>query len=316
MQLPAELGIVVVNRGVPDLLELNLVGIGRRARAGRVVVVDNFSGLANREATTALCAREGWTLLAPGLDLGFGAAVNAGVRLLRSHGCDRLLILSPDVRIDEPGVLALAQGCSADPQRILSPRIVDPDGSVWFGGGAVDLRRGRARMDADADSSAPGGWLSGACLMVHASLWDWLDGCDEGHFRSWADVDLSWRCVAAGGSLTVVGDVTAVRSAGSFPAAGEVSPLDVYSACRSRLSFAARHLGRRQIVNWLLSSPGYAVSMLGGGRHRLRAGQPGALLVAAVRGTTAGARLALRTIGADVDGAGRGRVHAEQSAAG
>lgn len=315
MPLPAELGIVVVNRGVPDLLELNLVAIGRRARAGRVVVVDNFTGLANREATTALCAREGWTLLAPGLDLGFGAAVNAGVRLLRSHGCDRLLILSPDVRIDEPGVLALAQGCSADPQRILSPRIVDPDGSLWFGGGAVDIRRGRARTGADADSSAPGGWLSGACLMIHASLWDWLGGCDEGHFRSWADVDLSWRCVAAGGSLTVHRDVTALRSTGTFPAAGELSPLDVYSACRSRLNFAARHLGRRQIVTWLLSSPGYAVSVLGSVRHRARTGQPVALLVAAVRGTTAGAGLAFRTIGADVGRAGRRRMHAEQSTA-
>ncbi|POH68336.1 hypothetical protein C3B59_06500 [Cryobacterium zongtaii] len=316
MPLPAELGIVVVNHGEPDLLELNLVGIGRRARTGRVVVVDNFTGLANREATTVLCAREGWTLIAPGIDLGFGAAVNAGVRLLRSHGCDRLLILSPDVRIDEPGMLTLAQGCAAEPQRILSPRIVGTDGSLWFGGGTVDIRRGRALMADDADSSAPGGWLSGACLMIHASLWDWLDGCDEGHFRSWEDVDLSWRCVAAGGCLAVHSDVTAVRSTRSFPVAGEVSPLDVYSACRSRLTFAARHLGRRHIVQWLLASPGYAVSVLRNGSHRSRTGRPGALLVAAVRGTAAGAGSALRTIGADRRGTGGRRVNAEQTAAG
>jgi GT2 family glycosyltransferase len=95
MLLPADLGIVVVNHGHPDLLERNLLAIGRQASAGRVVVVDNCTGLAQREATTAVCRREGWLLIAPGLDLGFAAAVNAGVRLLRSRGCHRLLILSP-----------------------------------------------------------------------------------------------------------------------------------------------------------------------------------------------------------------------------
>ena len=94
-----EVGIVVVTAGFPDLLEDNLGGLGRSVSSGRIVVVDNFSGLAQRDATTDLCARMGWTLLAPGLDLGFAAAVNAAVRLLRSRGCTLLLVLDPAVRI-------------------------------------------------------------------------------------------------------------------------------------------------------------------------------------------------------------------------
>ena len=292
-----EVGIVVVTAGFPDLLEDNLGGLGRSVSSGRIVVVDNFSGLAQRDATTDLCARMGWTLLAPGLDLGFAAAVNAAVRLLRSRGCTLLLVLDPAVRIDELGVLALAAGCAADPQRILTPRIVGTDGSGWFGGGTVDIRRGRTQTNGDADSSAPAGWLSGACLMIHASLWDWLDGFDETYFRHWEDVDLSWRCVAAGGSLAVRDDVRVVRGAGGSRGGAGSTPLDVYASCRNRLVFAARHLGRWHLLRWLLLSPAYAVEVLrNDGSDPAR--QAGPLVAAAVRGTGAGATLALRSLAA------------------
>ena len=294
--LPSELGIVVVAYGFPDLLEQNLVELGRRVQRGRVVVVDNFSGLAQREATTAICEREGWTLLAPGLDLGFAAAVNAGVRMLRSRGCRLLLVLDPAVRIDEPALLALARDCAANPQRLISPRIMRPDGTLWFGGGTVDIRRGRTLTTRAADSSAPDGWLSGACLMIHAGLWDWLDGFDESYFLQWEDVDLSWRCVAAGGSLAVREDIRVVRGESSGRSPALPSPLRIYSACRNRLAFAARHLSRRHLIRWLLLSPAYAMEVLRSGSHGGPARPRGPLVAAAVRGTVAGVVLAVRML--------------------
>ncbi|MET1045066.1 MAG: hypothetical protein ABWX59_13220 [Microbacteriaceae bacterium] len=301
--LPPDLGIVVVAYGSPDLLARNLVELGRRLPHGRVVVVDNFSGLAAREATTVLCEREGWTLLAPGLDLGFAAAVNAGVRLLRSRGCRLLLMLDPAVRIDAATLVALALDCAANPQRLVSPRIVQPTGTPWFGGGTVDIRRGRTRTGSAADSAAPGGWLSAACLMIHAGLWDWLDGFDESYFLQWEDVDLSWRCVAAGGSLVVREDLTVVRTdSGQAPA--QRSPLQVYSACRNRLAFAARHLSRRHLIRWLLLSPVYAMEVLrsGTGGDAVRSGSPS--LTAALRGTGAGIVLAVRMLTSPPTGTG------------
>ncbi|WP_166787841.1 glycosyltransferase [Cryobacterium adonitolivorans] len=317
--LPAGLGIVVVSYGYPDLLEENLVGLGRRMPRERIVVVDNFSGLAEREATTALCAREGWTVLAPGLNLGFGAAVNAGVRMLRSRGCHLLLVLDPAVRIDEQAVLALTQACAADPQRIFSPRIDLPDGSLWFGGGTVDLRRGRPLGAAAAASAAPAGWVSGACMMIHAGLWDWVGGFDETYFLHWDDIDLSWRCAAAGGSPAVRDDVRAVRGDGGRLCDGS-SPLHVYSACRNRLVFAARHLGRRQLLGWLLFSPGYAADVLRSPNGAGRARHGGRLVAAAVRGTAAGIALALRMLapsGGETFGPGeRRRAPAAKTATG
>jgi len=296
MSLPDDLGVVVVNYGSPGLLELNLVDLARALPGERVVIVDNFCDLADRAATTALCRREGWTLLAPGLNLGFGAGMNAGARLLIARGCRRLLLLNPDARIDEAGVLALAEGCAEDPQRILSPQIERPDGSLWFGGGTVQIGRGRTSTRSGADSSAPYGWLSGACLMIHASLWCWLGGFDERYFLYWEDVDLSWRCVAAGGSLVVRDDVTVVHSVGGTQSGSGKSALYVYSNCRNRLVFAARHLSRGQLVRWLLLSPGYAVQVLQRGGRRDLARHAGPLVLAAARGTGAGALLAVRSL--------------------
>ena len=301
--LPPDLGIVVVAYGSRDVLARNLVDVGRLLPHGRVVVVDNFSGIAEREATTTLCEREGWTLLAPGLDLGFAAAVNAGVRLLLSRGCRLLLMLDPAVRIDEAALVAMALDCAANPQRLLSPRIVDPTGSLGFGGGTVDIRRGRTRTGSATDSAAPDGWLSAACLMIHAGLWDWLDGFDESYFLQWEDVDLSWRCVAAGGSLVVREDIRVVRT-DSGQASAQRSPLQVYSACRNRLVFAARHLSRRHLIRWLLLSPVYAAEVLRGGTGGGATRSGGPSLAAALRGTGAGIVLAVRMLTAPPTGTG------------
>lgn len=303
MSLPDDLGIVVVNYGAPALLEANLVGLGRSLPAGRVVVIDNFSDLAHREAATALCAREGWSLIAPGLNLGFGAGVNAGARLLISRGCRRLLLLNPDARIDEAGVLVLAERAAANPQQLLSPRIERPDGSLWFGGGTVDVRHGRTRTGPGTDSSSADGWLSGACLMVHASLWEWLGGFDGTFFLYWEDVDLSWRCQAAGGTLSVCADVTAVHSVGGTQTDLGKSPLYVYSNCRNRLAFAAKHLSRRHLARWLVLSPVYAVRVLQRGGRRDLARHVLPLGIAALRGTASGAGLALRRLAAPASSA-------------
>ena len=295
VSLPDDLGIVVVHHGNPDLLEQNLVGLGLAAGGGRVVVVDNFSGLSQRDLTTGLCRRHGWTLLSPALDLGFAAAANAGVRLLRSRGCRRLLILSPEVRISGAGALVLAEECAKNPQRLLSPRIAHPDGSLWVGGATVHARPGRAMTGADADGSAPSGWLGGICLMIHASLWEWLGGFDEDYFLGWEDVDLSWRCVAAGGSVAVRDDVVAVRGTGGAGDEGR-SPVYVYFNCRNRLAFAATHLGRWRILGWLLLSPAYAVDVLRGAARRDPGRALGPLALAAVRGTLSGGALAVRKL--------------------
>jgi N-acetylglucosaminyl-diphospho-decaprenol L-rhamnosyltransferase len=286
--LPDDVGIVVVNYGYPTLLEENLVPLSRHLRRDHIVVVDNFSGIAQRAATTALATREGWSLVGPALNLGFGAGMNAGASRLIGMGCQRLLLLNPDALIDEAGIRALAEGSADDPASLQCPRIERPDGTLWFAGGTVELATGRTRAGAHSDSSAANGWLTGACLMVHTSMWNWLGGFDERYFLYWEDVDLSWRCSQAGGSLVVRHDVTVVHGVGGTQAGEGKSPVYVYYNIRNRMLFAATHLRTGQLLRWFLRSPGYAADVLtrGGRRDLLR--HAGPLLLAALRGTARG----------------------------
>jgi N-acetylglucosaminyl-diphospho-decaprenol L-rhamnosyltransferase len=292
--LPADLGLVVVNFGYPTLLEENIVPLARSLRGGQVVVVDNFTGLAQRAATTALARREGWGLIAPAVNLGFGAGVNAGASHLIAEGCQRLLILNPDASIDEAGVLALAEGSAADPASLQCPRITRVDGSDWFTGGIVDVRAGRTRAVPVPDSSASNGWLTGACLMVHASMWQWLGGFDERYFLYWEDVDLSWRCAKAGGTLVVRDDVTMVHGVGGTQGGSGKSPIYVYFNIRNRMLFAATHLSRRQLLQWWVRSPGYVADVLqrGGRRDLVRHAVP--LTLAALRGSVSALGVTMR----------------------
>ena len=296
MSLPADLGIVVVNYGDPTLLEENLVPLARSIHRGHVVVVDNFSGLTQRAATVALARREGWALIAPALNLGFGAGANAGARHLINRGCHRLLLLNPDALIDEAGVRTLADACAADPASLQCPRIVRPDGTAWFTGGTVDITAARTRADSRSDSSAPNGWVTGACLMVHSSMWQWLGGFDERYFLYWEDVDLSWRCTRAGGSLVVRGDVTVVHGVGGTQGGTGKSPVYMYFNIRNRMLFAVTHLTRRQVLRWFVLSPGYAADVMqrGGRRDLLR--HLGPLLLAGIRGSFRGAAITVTTL--------------------
>jgi N-acetylglucosaminyl-diphospho-decaprenol L-rhamnosyltransferase len=245
---------------------------------------------------TALARREGWALIAPALNLGFGAGMNAGVSHLISRGCQRLLLLNPDALIDEAGVRTLAEGCAANPASLQSPRIERPDGTVWFAGGTIDLDTGRTSTRRGSDSSTANGWLTGACLMVHASLWQWLGGFDERYFLYWEDVDLSWRCAEAGGALVVREDVTVVHGVGGTQTGAGKSPAYVYFNIRNRMLFAATHLDRRRVLRWFLHSPGYAAAILQRGGRRDLARNSGPLLLAALRGSWRGIAVTLAAV--------------------
>lgn len=296
MTLPQDVGIVIVNYGSSDLLAENIAGLGDESDASRIVVVDNFSSPAERESLDALAALHGWTVVPLRRNVGFGAAMNAGVARAMELGAERFLLINPDARIEEPVIVELARDSAENPTSIVCPRIVHPDGSTWFSGGTVLVERGRTSTAAGSDSSAPGGWLTGACMMISAELWRTLGGFDNQYFLYWEDVDLSWRCTDAGGRLKVRNDLTVVHSVGGSQEGSGKSPLYVYFNCRNRLIFAAKHLTRRQVFAWLASSPTYAWAVMSRSGRRAVARKPVAMLSAAVRGTWAGCLGALRVL--------------------
>jgi GT2 family glycosyltransferase len=290
------LGIIVVNYGSSRLLERNLAAVRTDGRPVRIVVVDNFSSLEERAATADLAAVHGWALVTLPDNRGFGAGVNAGIRAARDAGCTCFLLLNPDASVADDVVAELRRHVLDDPAALVSPRILAPDGHVFFDGARLFLGSGRIRSRGSAAPAAGPAveWVSGACLAVHEDLLERVGEFDESYFLYWEDVEFSHRARTAGASLVVRRDLTALHDAGGTqgPTRGRAKSALYYRYnCANRLRFAAQHLPRAQVVRWILATPavGWEVLLRGGRRQLLT--QPG-LFLAAVRGSAAGLRVA------------------------
>lgn len=282
----------MVSFGSDALLRTHLAALDLSGLDAHVVVVDNFRSVASQRAVGA-CAREhGWELVTSPTNDGFGVGMNRGAARALELGCDALVLLNPDAAIGPDVLAALDAQVHADPRTLVTPRIVRTDGSPWFTGGRLDRRSGRTRNVEDDGTAHRDGWLTGACLAVHADLWRELGGFDDDFFLYWEDVDLSERCVRAGGRLLVRQDLVVVHDVGGTQEGGSgraKSGVYYYYNCRNRLLFAAKHLDRRDAARWALGTPGYAHAVLlrGGRRQLLRPWRP---LVPLVGGCLAGLR--------------------------
>jgi len=189
--------LVVVNFGSHELIRRNFGPLDLAAIGARLVVVDNLRSAADTAAIRALAAENGWRLVETGRNAGFGAGVNAGVEVALADGADVLVVANPDLAVTADVVAELAAVVRADHDVAVAPRIVRPDGSLWFGGGFISLDEARTRLVPDdaepADSPRTPPWLSGACFAMHRDLWTTVAGFDDDYFLYWEDVDLLLR---------------------------------------------------------------------------------------------------------------------------
>jgi GT2 family glycosyltransferase len=298
---PATLGVIVVNYASARLVEHNLGAIDLTGLDVRVVIVDNFASPAESAVARDLTERCDWHLVPLPDNRGFGAAVNAGVAAARALGCITFLLLNPDASVSRPVLRALHEHSLREPLALISPRIVDSGGAVYFRGSRLFLDSGRIRSGAVEPSVDVGSgaartvpWITAACLVVHSKLLDRIGGVAEDYFLYWEDVDLSYRCLVAGGSLVVRDDLEAVHDEGGTQGRRGRAKSETYYRynTRNRLLFAARNLGRADLLRWVLQTPMVSREILlrGGRRQLIRSPRP---LMAAVRGSIAGLWLAL-----------------------
>lgn len=287
------LGVVVVSFGSATLLERNLPPACPEGAI--VVVVDNYRSARSQDDVSRQAERHGWTMVASDDNPGFGAGANLGVRRALELGCDEVVLLNPDLRVDLTTVEELADEVRRRPDTLVAPRITRPDGTPWFTGAVVDREAGWTRNVPHLDDDTRDAWVTGACLGVSASLWQRLGGFDERYFLYWEDVDLSWRCLLGGGRVVVRADLVAVHEVGGTQrgVAGGKSPVYYRYNCRNRLLFAALHLTDREQRRWLARTPAYArrVLLRGGRRHLIRHPRP---LLEVGLGSVLGAALLIR----------------------
>ncbi|MDQ0078994.1 glycosyltransferase family 2 protein [Arthrobacter oryzae] len=297
----SRVAVVVVNFGSHHLLELNLLPVARHSPDALIVVVDNFSSMAEREAVSVQADRHGWEAVLASSNLGFGEGMNLGVERAVALGATSFLLLNPDATLDAASFDLLRKKVAAEPMSLVSPVVVRPDGSVWFAGSDLYLESGNMRsrnrrVDAADNRIEP--WLSGACLMVTKELWRKLGGFSDAYFLYWEDVDLSYRTRLLGGDVVVLEGAKAVHDEGGtheLESRAKVgrgkSATYYYYNLRNRLVFASACLDEPDLRRWMRRSVQAARDVLlqGGKKQFLRPVQP---LSAAFRGTWDGLQIA------------------------
>jgi N-acetylglucosaminyl-diphospho-decaprenol L-rhamnosyltransferase len=201
--------VAVVSWNTRELLLRCLRSLAGDVEAGRatVWVVDNGSMDGSARAAEELAP---WVrVVEPGVNLGFGRAVNSVAR----RGQDEwLLAANADVAL-EPGALeALLAGGKDQAVGCVAPRLLLPDGetqhSVYplptlpftlaFNLGVHHVsRRFAERMCLegfwDARYPRPVPWAIGACLLIRRTAFESIGGFDERQWMYAEDLDLGWR---------------------------------------------------------------------------------------------------------------------------
>ncbi|WP_406023648.1 glycosyltransferase [Nocardioides sp. NBC_00850] len=291
----SRLAVVVVSYGDPALLERHTTQVAAALRPARIVVVDNHSTDANRDAVRALCGREGWTGVFPGTNTGFGAGCNLGAAAALADGAQVLLFLNPDATIDAESAVRLMAAVEAEPLLLAGPTVLGPGGEVASAGLDLDLETGamrpwRRRAEHPGAETLP--WVTGACFAVTRGLWERLSGFDERYFLYWEDVDLCARVQALGGGVAVIDGATAIHSGGGtqrVEGSRAKSPAYYYFNIRNRALFARTWLSQERQRAWRRGAVGaaYEILMRGGRRQLLHPVRP---VSAVVRGLRDGRR--------------------------
>ncbi|MGY1671067.1 glycosyltransferase family 2 protein [Geodermatophilus sp. SYSU D00710] len=245
-------------------------------------------------------------LLRTGGNVGYGAAVNAG---LAGAPGRYALVANPDVRFEPDAVDELLAVAARWPRAAtVGPAIRTPEGELYPS--ARDLPRlstgaghalfgwawpgnpwtARYRREREAPRERTAGWLSGSCFLVDLEAFRAVGGFDPGYFMYFEDVDLGERLGRAG-YLHVYAPSAVVVHEG-----GHATRREPHRMQRVHHTSALRYLAGRY--------PGRRHAPL---RAALRAGLGGRMLVSYVSGrVAAGARFQRRAD--DVGRAARARA--------
>jgi len=277
---PAPLRVVAVTFS-PGASLRSFLDTLREATVGPldVVLADNGStdGVPERMAAENRDVR----LLRTGGNVGYGAAVNAGLADVHTGWA---LVANPDVRF-EPGsvdeLLAVARRwpraatvgpAIRSPEKELYPSARDlPSLSTGIGHALLgwiwpaNPWTARYRRERESPRERTAGWLSGSCLLVDLEAFHSVGGFDPGYFMYFEDVDLGAR-LGERGWLHVYAPSAVVEHEG-----GHSTRREPHRMQRVHHTSALRYLSRRY--------PGPAHAPL---RLVLRAGLGARMLVAYV----------------------------------
>jgi len=251
----AEVSVVIVSWNTRSLLAqcLGSLEAERPAAALEGIVVDNGSADGSREMAAADFPLV--RVIANQDNRDFARANNQGIALAAGR---YVFLLNSDTAVEPGSLRALVDFADAHPRAgIVGPQLLNSDGSLQPSGGrfptpmstlaellGIARLTGRPRYGTQRDYSLPAvvDEVSGAAMLVRATVLRELGGLDEGFSWGYEDVDLCRRATAAGWSVHYL---PAARVRHEWGASRRLAPAStVLKAIEGRRHYFRKHHGR------------------------------------------------------------------------
>lgn len=222
-----DVGIVIVTYNSAEHIASCLASA--LATGAQVIVVDN----ASKDDTVVISRDHGAEVIANNVNRGFAAAVNQGVRSVRTP---YILLLNPDC-IVQSGLAAMRACCELPGSAGCGGKLVNASGDPQVGFMFRKLPKPRDLILETLGLNRvwprnPANWQfrclgfdvnhelrveqpAGAFLMFRRDVWEKLDGFDEQFYPLWfEDVDFAWRAADCGFAMYYTPQAVAKHTGG------------------------------------------------------------------------------------------------------
>ncbi len=202
-------GIVVLNFNGKDCLPQCLSSLQNISyERFFTVVVDNDSHDGSLEAAEAKFPQ--CSFIRNPENKGFAAGMNVGIAAALAQGAEWVWLFNNDAQADPQALsFLMAEGEQYGRAGLLSPWILRPDQTLWFGKGRVRWSRMRvvhevSQEEESKKSSYSSQCMTGCALLIRRKVIEKIGLLDERFFLYYEDADFSLRALEAGFDLRVV----------------------------------------------------------------------------------------------------------------
>ena len=178
---------------------------------------------------------------------GFAGGMNVGIQVALDQGAEFVWLINNDAYPEPDCLEKLLVRMQRPETAMVTPRILNPDGTEQTTGGLVDWQHGRAsglKTPEIPSEHVDGRWIVGTAPLVRASALRAHGLFEEGFFAYYEDIDMSVRFSRAGAALDVE-PAAIVHHQGGAASGGSLSPLFEYLMIRNRWLFLSRNTPRR-----------------------------------------------------------------------